>query len=223
MFRKTLLHANSLSYRGVWLILQLKKQKTIYQTYVSGKDAVKRVIVWYVHCGQFSGRNMTLRAGSDLHNKNRNLNCYQANRGSEEFCLTTIYQNHVKNQHKWRAPCKIRHFKAQQSTGISSSNMPDTIALRKRKFWICVGGEFFATTMFVFLVCGSTLEWSFNIDFVLRVSVTAGLSIATLAMTIGHLSGGLINPVVSIALMATRKISILEGVFYTLAQFLGGR
>jgi len=41
-------------------------------------------------------------------------------------------------------------------------------------------------------------------------------------MTIGHLSGGLINPVVSIALMATRKISILEGVFYTLAQFLGG-
>ena len=101
--------------------------------------------------------------------------------------------------------------------------MPDTIALRKRKFWICVGGEFFATTMFVFLVCGSTLHWSFSADFVLYVSVTAGLSIATLAMTIGHLSGGLINPVVSIALMATRKISILEGVFYALAQFLGGR
>jgi len=41
-------------------------------------------------------------------------------------------------------------------------------------------------------------------------------------MTIGHLSGGLINPVVSVALIATRKISILEGVFYTLAQLLGG-
>lgn len=85
MFRKTLLHANSWSYRGVWLILQWQKQKTIYQTYVCGKDAVKKVIVWCVQCGQFSGRNMTLRAGSDLHNKNRNLNCYQANRRSEKF------------------------------------------------------------------------------------------------------------------------------------------
>lgn len=101
--------------------------------------------------------------------------------------------------------------------------MPDTIALRKRKFWICVGGEFFATTMFVFLVCGSALNRPSSADFVVHISFTAGLSIATLAMTIGHLSGGLINPVVSIALTATRKISILEGVFYTLAQFLGGR
>ena len=100
--------------------------------------------------------------------------------------------------------------------------MSYTTALRKRKFWICVGGEVFATAMFVFLVCGSTLNWPSSV-FVLHVSLTAGLSITTLAMTIFHLSGGLINPVVSIALMATRKISILEGVFYTLAQLLGGR
>lgn len=77
--------------------------------------------------------------------------------------------------------------------------------------------------MFVFLVCGSALNRPSSADFVVHISFTAGLSIATLAMTIGHLSGGLINPVVSIALTATRKISILEGVFYTLAQFLGGR
>jgi len=101
--------------------------------------------------------------------------------------------------------------------------MPYTTALRKRKFWICVAGEFFATAMFVFLVCGSTLNWPSSAVFVLHVSVTAGLSIATLAMTILHLSGGLINPAVSMALMATRKISVLEGVFYTLAQLLGGK
>lgn len=98
--------------------------------------------------------------------------------------------------------------------------MPDS--LRKRRFWVCVGAEVFATTMFVFLVCGSTLNWTKGTS-VLNISLTAGLSIATLAMAIGHLSGGLINPAVSIALMATRKISILEGVFYTLGQFVGGR
>ena len=101
--------------------------------------------------------------------------------------------------------------------------MPDTNALRKREFWVCVGGEFFATAIFAFLVCGSTLNWQNNGCAVLHISLTAGLSIATLAMVIGHLSGGLINPAVNIAMLVTRKISIMEGVFYTLAQFCGGR
>jgi len=41
-------------------------------------------------------------------------------------------------------------------------------------------------------------------------------------MVIGHLSGGLMNPAVNMALLVTRKISILEGVLYTVAQFCGG-
>jgi len=101
--------------------------------------------------------------------------------------------------------------------------MLDTLAIRKREFWVCVGGEFFATTIFVFLVCGSTLNWQHSNCAVLHISLTAGLSIATLAMVIGHLSGGLMNPAVNMALLVTRKISILEGVLYTVAQFCGGR
>ena len=77
--------------------------------------------------------------------------------------------------------------------------------------------------MFVFLVCGSTLNWQNSACTVLRISLTAGLSIATLAMVTGHLSGGLINPSVNVALMVTRKISIVEGIFYTVGQFCGGR
>ena len=95
--------------------------------------------------------------------------------------------------------------------------------LRKREFWVCVGGEFAATTIFVFLVCGSTLRWQDGACTVLRISLTAGLSIATLAMVIGHHSGGLLNPAVSIALVAAQKITVVEGIAYTAAQFCGGQ
>lgn len=101
--------------------------------------------------------------------------------------------------------------------------MLDTLSLRKREFWVCVSGEFLATAMFVFLVCGSTLNWQITDCMVLHISLTAGLSITTLAMAIGHLSGGLINPAVNLALLVARKISIMEGVFYTAAQICGGR
>lgn len=102
--------------------------------------------------------------------------------------------------------------------------MSDTLSLRKRKFWICVGAEFLATTIFVFVVCGSALNGPRGTDSprVLHISLTAGLTVATLAMVTGHLTGGLLNPALSIALIATRKISTLEGVFYTIAQILGG-
>lgn len=97
-------------------------------------------------------------------------------------------------------------------------------ALRKRKFWTCVGAEFLATTIFVFAVSSSTLTVQGDATVVvLHVSLTAGLTVATLVMATGHLTGGLINPALTTALMATKKISVLEGVFYIVAQFLGGR
>lgn len=95
-------------------------------------------------------------------------------------------------------------------------------ALRKRKFWTCVGAEFLATTIFVFAVSSSTLSVQGDATVVvLHVSLTAGLTVATLVMATGHLTGGLINPALTTALMATKKISVLEGVFYIVAQFLG--
>lgn len=116
-----------------------------------------------------------------------------------------------------------RRFRQRNFIPGPNMQMLDTLALRKREFWIRVASEFFATTMFVFLVCGSTLNWQNSACTVLRISLTAGLSIATLAMAIGHLTGGLINPSVNVALMVTRKISIVEGIFYTMGQICGGR
>ena len=99
----------------------------------------------------------------------------------------------------------------------------ELLELRKREFWVCVAGEFLATTLFVFLVCGSTLNWPNTDCKVLRISLTAGLSIATLVMLVGHHSGGLLNPAVSVAFLVTQKIAFIEGIVYVLVQLLGGR
>ena len=99
----------------------------------------------------------------------------------------------------------------------------DTLELRKREFWSAVGGEFIATFIFVFMVCASTLNRQDTSCPLLRISLTAGITIASLAMTIGHLSGGLMNPAVNIAFLVSRRITLIEGAFFTVAQFCGGK
>ena len=48
-----------------------------------------------------------------------------------------------------------------------------------------------------------------------------GIGISVLAYAIGHISGGHINPAVTLAFMALGDISIVKGILYMLAQFIG--
>ncbi|CAO2593336.1 AQP4 [Lemmus lemmus] len=79
--------------------------------------------------------------------------------------------------------------------------------------------------IFVLLSLGSTINWGGSenplpVDMVL-ISLCFGLSIATMVQCFGHISGGHINPAVTVAMVCTRKISIAKSVFYIAAQCLG--
>ncbi|XP_056620221.1 aquaporin-4 isoform X1 [Triplophysa dalaica] len=95
-----------------------------------------------------------------------------------------------------------------------------------QEFWRAVSGEFLAMLIFVLLSLGSTINWSAKEekpsppDLVL-ISLCFGLSIATLVQCFGHISGAHINPAVTAAMVATRKLSLAKAVFYLLAQCLG--
>ncbi|EPQ01980.1 Aquaporin-4, partial [Myotis brandtii] len=92
-------------------------------------------------------------------------------------------------------------------------------------FWKAVTAEFLAMLIFVLLSLGSTINWGgaekpLPVDMVL-ISLCFGLSIATMVQCFGHISGGHINPAVTVAMVCTRKMSLAKSVFYIAAQCLG--
>uniref|UniRef100_G1TN20 Aquaporin-1 n=2 Tax=Leporidae TaxID=9979 RepID=G1TN20_RABIT len=99
---------------------------------------------------------------------------------------------------------------------------------KKKIFWRAVVAEFLAMTLFVFISIGSALGFQYPVgsnqtavqDNV-KVSLAFGLSIATLAQSVGHISGAHLNPAVTLGLLLSCQISILRAVLYIIAQCVG--
>ena len=91
-------------------------------------------------------------------------------------------------------------------------------------FWASVLVELIATFFFVFLTTGTTIAWNVNQPPSTElIALCFGFTIATLAMCNLHLSGGHINPAVSIAMMVIRKVSFPRGLLYVIFQVAGGK
>ncbi|KAM4702068.1 aquaporin-5-like [Discoglossus pictus] len=85
-----------------------------------------------------------------------------------------------------------------------------------------VFAEFLATLLFVFLGLGSALRWPTALPTILQIAMAFGLAIATLIQSIGHISGGHMNPAVTFAFLIGSHISLLRAVCYIIAQIVGG-
>ena len=83
--------------------------------------------------------------------------------------------------------------------------------------WKAVLAEFIGMALFVYVACGSAVN---NTD-TTGIALTFGLSISCLVYTIGHHSGGHLNPIVTIAVLIWEGIDILSACLYILAQFSG--
>ncbi|NXO09368.1 AQP1 protein, partial [Oriolus oriolus] len=101
---------------------------------------------------------------------------------------------------------------------------------KKKMFWRAVVAEFLAMSLFIFISIGSALGFNFPVvanktstrsqDNV-KVSLAFGLSIATMAQSVGHISGAHLNPAVTLGLLLSCQISIFKALMYILAQCLG--
>ncbi|XP_077185018.1 aquaporin-5-like isoform X1 [Paroedura picta] len=81
--------------------------------------------------------------------------------------------------------------------------------------------EFLATLIFVFFGLGSALKWPSALPSILQISLAFGLAIGTMVQTFGHISGGHMNPAVTIAFFVGNQISFLRTLFYVVAQLVG--
>lgn len=92
---------------------------------------------------------------------------------------------------------------------------------RSMTFWRAVFAEFFGTMFFVFFGMGAALRWTTGPHHVLHAALCFGLAAATLIQSIGHISGGHINPAVTFAYLVGSQMSLFRALFYIAAQCLG--
>ncbi|KAI5629316.1 aquaporin 1, partial [Silurus asotus] len=78
-------------------------------------------------------------------------------------------------------------------------------------------------TLFIFLSIAAAVGNvnNQNPDQEVKVALAFGLSIATLAQSLGHISGAHLNPAVTVGLLVSCQISAIRAVFYILAQMFG--
>ena len=88
-------------------------------------------------------------------------------------------------------------------------------------FWRAVFAEFFGTMFFVFFGMGAALRWTSGPYHVFHTAICFGFAAATLIQSIGHISGGHINPAVTFAYLVGSQLSVFRAVFYICAQCLG--
>ena len=100
--------------------------------------------------------------------------------------------------------------------------------LRKLETWQACAAEGIATALFVFLGAGAvvTTAWlqpasSMDPARLVAIALAHGLAIALLVAATATVSGGHINPVVTLSALVTRKITVPRGCVYILSQIAG--
>lgn len=89
-------------------------------------------------------------------------------------------------------------------------------------FWRAVLAEMVGTLFLVLVGCGSCI--TINKDFppnVVQIALCFGLIVATMVWCTAHVSGGHINPAVTLAMLICRKVSVARSVLYIVAQCIG--
>ncbi|KAG5281887.1 hypothetical protein AALO_G00049900 [Alosa alosa] len=94
--------------------------------------------------------------------------------------------------------------------------------LRSRQFWRAIAAEVLGTLVFVSAVLGSSMPGPEGNDGgPLYPALAAGMVAVGLGHCFGEISGAQVNPAVTLAFLATRRLEALRALVYVAAQCLG--
>lgn len=129
------------------------------------------------------------------------------------FDVETKYQQRLPNTNAVR-----RKPQAPVPPPRMATSFEDISSLR---LWKGIIAEFVGTLLLTLVGCGSciNLRGSDNTTSpIVQIALCFGLSVGTIVWAIAHVSGGHINPAVTVAMLAARKISLAKAVFFILFQ-----
>lgn len=123
------------------------------------------------------------------------------------------------------ASCRSLQRRLSTSQKIHFKNMTTATDWNKRQLM----AEFVATSTFVWAGCGAAVAANqltesgaiFDASALTAISIAFGLTISVLAYSVGYISGGHMNPAVTLSFMILRLQSVSAGLLYMLAQFAG--
>lgn len=95
-----------------------------------------------------------------------------------------------------------------------------------KDFWRAIFAELFGCIFFLVCVTSVALSWgNNNVANVsannVEIGIGIGLAIASIAQAVGHVSGGHLNPAVSLGMIVGGRINVIQGLFYIVAQTIG--
>ncbi|XP_065609933.1 lens fiber major intrinsic protein-like [Cyrtonyx montezumae] len=93
--------------------------------------------------------------------------------------------------------------------------------LRSSSFWRAILAEFLGSLLYTLLGLGASLRWTPGSHGVLGSALAFGLAQATLVQALGHVSGGHLNPAITLAFLLASQLSLPRALGYMLAQLLG--
>jgi len=86
--------------------------------------------------------------------------------------------------------------------------------------------ELVGTMLLVIIGCGAAIQWKMQLGGLIQfdttqVSLAFGLAVMAIVSFTGHVSGGNLNPAVSMGLLVGGNLSLLKFVVYVIAQCIG--
>lgn len=108
--------------------------------------------------------------------------------------------------------------RAEQSRHELNRKKAMAAELRALEFWRAIIAECLGAFVYVFLVCGAYVAWPMHSANSLTKSFAAGLAMATATHCFGPISGAHLNPALTLAMLATRRITPLRAFLYVTAQ-----
>ncbi|KAJ3273405.1 Aquaporin-4 [Terramyces sp. JEL0728] len=142
----------------------------------------------------------------------------------QELVLGTRYFQPKNNGYK--NPERTRITKMASEKTIDINVEPVSTAAKKENTSTLVGaifGEFVGMTFFIFLAL-TAAQGATGMDAsakILMIAAGFGLSLMVSIMMVARVSGGHLNPAVTVALASAGLISLTKAIFYIVAQCLG--